>query len=214
MTLLSEKTLLIFDFDGVIADSVHVKTEAFAKLYSEFGESVVQKVVDFHMQNCGMSRFDKIRYFHGELLGTEVTDQLVQLWANRFAGMVVDGVIAAAEIPGLRKFLDFCHDNKKTCAVNSAAPESEIVEILKRRGLSGNFEMILGSPQSKADNLSELLETLETNVENAVFFGDAVNDYEAAKQVNIDFIGINYHFDSKDFFPTFEDFDEFFAKIG
>jgi len=199
MTLLSDKkTLFIFDFDGVIADSVHVKTEAFARLYSEFGESVVQKVVDFHLQNGGMTRFEKIRYFHGELLGDKVIDQVVQDWADRFSEMVLDGVVAAEEIQGVRKTLDFCHDNKIRCAVNSATPESEVVEIIKRRGLSDDFEKVLGSPQSKVNNMAAILKAFGADPADAVFFGDSANDYEAAKQVKIDFIGINYNCDSQE----------------
>jgi len=212
MTILTEKKLFIFDFDGVIADSVDVKTEAFARLYSEFGKSVVQKVVDFHLQNGGMSRFDKIRHFHGELLGEKVTDQLVQDWASHFAEMVVDGVVAAEEIQGVRKILDYCHANRIRCAVNSATPESEVVEIVKRRGLSDDFEIVLGSPQSKVKNITAILKAFGTNPSDAVFFGDAVNDYKAAKLANIDFVGINYNSESEESFPAFKNFDEFLDK--
>jgi len=121
--------------------------------------------------------------------------------------------VAAEEIQGVRKILDYCHANRIRCAVNSATPESEVVEIVKRRGLSDDFEMVLGSPQSKLNNMTGILEVLGTNSEDAVFFGDAVNDYKAAKQANVDFIGINYHSISEDIFPAFKDFDEFLDKI-
>ena len=35
---------IIFDFDGVIAESVEVKTDAFANLYQPYGDNVVNKV--------------------------------------------------------------------------------------------------------------------------------------------------------------------------
>ena len=38
---------IIFDFDGVLAESVGVKTRAFAKLYEAYGETVQKAVVSF-----------------------------------------------------------------------------------------------------------------------------------------------------------------------
>ena len=55
---------IIFDFDGVIAQSVEVKTEAFADMYKEYGKAVVNKVVQHHEDNGGMSRFEKFRLYH------------------------------------------------------------------------------------------------------------------------------------------------------
>ena len=55
---------IIFDFDGVIADSVQVKTDAFAALYKPYGPDIVKKVVEHHEANGGMSHFEKIRLYH------------------------------------------------------------------------------------------------------------------------------------------------------
>ena len=57
---------IIFDYDGTIADSINIKTEAFAELYQPYGETIVNKVVEYHLKNGGTSRFDKIKFFHKE----------------------------------------------------------------------------------------------------------------------------------------------------
>ena len=51
---------IIFDFDGVIVESINVKKEAFEKLYQKYGDEIVYKVIAHHMANGGMSRFEKI----------------------------------------------------------------------------------------------------------------------------------------------------------
>ena len=53
-----------FDFDGVLADSVEVKTLAFAKLFEEFGAGIQEKVVAHHRNHGGMSRYDKFRHYY------------------------------------------------------------------------------------------------------------------------------------------------------
>ena len=55
---------IIFDFDGVIAESVHIKSSAFSDLYKSYGEDIVKRVVKHHEANSGMSRYKKIRYYH------------------------------------------------------------------------------------------------------------------------------------------------------
>ena len=55
---------IIFDFDGVIAESVHIKSSAFSDLYKSYGEDIVKRVVKHHEANGGMSRYKKIRYYH------------------------------------------------------------------------------------------------------------------------------------------------------
>ncbi len=53
--------VVFFDFDGVILDSVDVKTKAFAKMFRHYGPEVEQVVVDYHLANGGVSQVQKIR---------------------------------------------------------------------------------------------------------------------------------------------------------
>ena len=60
---------IFWDFDGVIAESVNVKTEAFYNLYLPYGIEIAEKVRRHHLDNGGMSRFEKFRYYQTRLLG-------------------------------------------------------------------------------------------------------------------------------------------------
>ena len=65
--LIKSKLLFIFDFDGVLVDSVELKTIAFVHLYEEYGSHIVDLVIAFHCKNGGMSRFEKFKYFHNNI---------------------------------------------------------------------------------------------------------------------------------------------------
>ena len=69
LKMVSKYSALIFDFDGVILDSVSIKTEAFAELYLQYGKIIQNKVVQYHLKHGGISRYNKIKYFHSEFLG-------------------------------------------------------------------------------------------------------------------------------------------------
>ena len=62
--ILDTKSVFVFDFDGVLADSVNIKTLAFYELYKEYGDSISSKVVEHHEANGGVSRFEKIKLYH------------------------------------------------------------------------------------------------------------------------------------------------------
>lgn len=50
MLLNNKCPLIILDFDGVILESVEVKTEAFRRLFS-FAPGHVEEIVNFHREN-------------------------------------------------------------------------------------------------------------------------------------------------------------------
>lgn len=179
----------IFDFDGVLADSVEVKTEAFAKLFESYGPDIVTKVVAHHRSNGGMNRFDKFRIYYKEYLKKPITDTELITLSDKFSRLVVEQIVRAPEIEGATPFLnEYC--SLLPCFVNSATPQKELIEIVEQRGWSGYFKEVLGAPVSKKDNLQYILNTYGLPPEKCLFFGDATSDYEAARVCGVPFLGI------------------------
>lgn len=180
---------IFFDFDGVLADSVDVKTNAFAKLFEKFGSEIQAKVVEHHRNNGGMTRKDKFVYYHQNYLKKSLDHVEMEQLCNAFSELVVDNVVAAPEIPGAEKFLKKWYNIVK-CFVVSATPDDEIKKIVKRRGIDVYFKEILGSSRSKTEHVNNLLDKYNFNSKQCLFFGDAGSDYQAAIETGVDFIGI------------------------
>jgi beta-phosphoglucomutase-like phosphatase (HAD superfamily) len=178
-----------FDFDGVLADSVEVKTRAFAKLFEPHGPEIVERVVDHHRRHGGMTRAEKFRHYHREYLGTTLNEEGLADLCRRFAALVVDEVVAAPEIPGAEEFVKRW-SSKLDCFVISATPDEEIEEIVRRRGLTGYFKGVFGSSLDKKTNLQNLLSKYAFDPLKCCFFGDAESDYQAARTCETHFIGI------------------------
>lgn len=178
-----------FDFDGVLADSVELKTRAFAILFEPYGPEVVARVVAHHRYYGGMTRVEKFSHYYREYLGKSLSNQEMTDLCRRFSALVVDEVVAAPEISGAGEFLQrWC--GRLVCFVISATPEEEIKEIVKRRGMDGYFKEVLGAPASKKKNLETLLAKYDLNPSRCCFFGDAESDYWAAHTCGVDFYGI------------------------
>lgn len=178
-----------FDFDGVLADSVEVKTKAFARLFEPFGPEVTARVVEHHRRHSGVTRVDKFRHYYQEFLHQPLADQELAELCRRFNCLVVDEVVAAPEIPGAEAFLRL-FVGKLPLFVVSAAPEAELQEIVRSRGWAGYFLEVRGAPRSKRENLATLLEEHTLAAERCLFFGDAEADYLAAQACGVNFLGI------------------------
>jgi phosphoglycolate phosphatase-like HAD superfamily hydrolase len=178
-----------FDFDGVLADSVEVKTRAFAQLFTPFGPEIAAKVVDHHRRHSGVTRVDKFRHYYRVFLGQPLEETGMADLCSRFARLVVDEVVAAPEIRGAEAFLRRW-GKRLPCFVVSATPEAEIREIVRRRGWSEYFTEVKGAPQTKKENLANLLGRYQLMPGQCLFFGDAESDYRAAQACGVHFLSI------------------------
>lgn len=211
---LENKSVFIFDFDGVIVDSINIKGNVFAKLYENYGENVVNKVRHYHLLNPGVSRFEKFAYFHKYFLNKELDQKELNLISDQFSSLVMEKVINSKEIRGAKRFLQNSFHKGKLCFINSATPSNELKIILKSRGLDKFFSDYYGSPSTKEDNLKKILNTRSIDLECCIFFGDALADYNAAKALSMDFIGIgqnieNYFRSMKGDYFVIENFEVF-----
>ena len=97
---------IIYDFDGVICDSVHIKSEAFVELYTPFGDEIASAVKEYHLAHGGVSRFEKFRHWHKKYLGITLSDDEVMDLAKQFSVLVKKKVIASSYISGAQEYLN------------------------------------------------------------------------------------------------------------
>ena len=55
---------IIFDFDGVILDTVEVKGASFVELYKNESKEVKKQIKKYHFANLSVSRYIKINYIN------------------------------------------------------------------------------------------------------------------------------------------------------
>lgn len=180
---------IIFDFDGVILDSVSIKTEAFAELYAPYGDEIRHRVVTYHHAHGGISRYEKFTHWERELLGKNPTDEDIELLARRFSDLVFQKVLAAAFLPGAEDFLEKFSD-KMPLFVCTGTPDPEIQRVVAERNLRPYFREVVGSPTRKPAIIQYLLKKYSLNPDHTLFVGDAMTDYHAAQETGLRFIGM------------------------
>lgn len=178
---------VIFDFDGVLVESVDVKTKAFAELFQGYGPQVVQQVVDYHLANGGVSRFEKFKYYYREILREPLSEAKLNVLCQQFSSIVIEQIVNAPFVEGAAAFLNQNY-GKYDLFVVSATPQDEIKGIIKRRGMNLYFQGVFGSPRGKDLLTQDILNSNTYEPNEVVFVGDAMSDYEAAQKVGIHFI--------------------------
>jgi HAD superfamily hydrolase (TIGR01549 family) len=178
---------ILLDFDGVLMESVNIKTEAFKKLFS-FSPDHIDEITRFHLKNGGMSRFEKFRYIYRNILKKDLSDEQFAWLSDKFSQLVKEEVIRAPFVPGAEEFLKK-YQARIDLYIVSATPEYELKEIIDRRQLTKYFKAVFGSPASKADHINEIIMQTGADSRTVVFVGDAKNDCVAAETAGVRFIG-------------------------
>lgn len=192
---------VFFDFDGVILDSVDVKTQAFAAMFRKYGPEVEKAVIKYHLENGGVSRFKKFEHYYRYILGKTVSTSQLNHLGNKFTRIALDGVLSAPFIDGAIETLILLKKNKVPAFVVSGTPHDEIKLIVKKRKLNSYFQEVHGSPRKKQEILEDIAKRHGLNLPDCLFIGDAKTDYEAAKVSKTCFLGIVKNSESSPFTP-------------
>ena len=174
--------VIFWDFDGVIKDSVEVKSVAFEELFSGYGQNLTDRVRAHHERN-GLSRFEKIPLYLS-WSNEVITNKKVQEFCNRFSFLVKQSVIDSPWVHGFLEFIERHHKAKKHILL-TATPIEEIEEILQELNIRHFFYKIYGASKTKSDAIKEILRGLKIEPNHAIMFGDSMNDYIAAKDNNV-----------------------------
>lgn len=179
--------VLVFDFDGVLLESVDVKDEAFCDLFPDTSAEQRQAVYDFHRATPGIHRRVKVERILTEVLGRTADEATVDSALERFRGIVWEQLMKCPEVLGVRTFLE-AHDHLPKYVV-SAAPHEELRELAQVRDLARYFRDVLGSPPGKAELLGYILRQEGVSPGDTVMYGDKLADLRAAEEVGVHFVG-------------------------
>jgi len=176
----------IFDFDGVIKDSVRVKSDAFVLLYASEGEEFQKRVEEYHLAHGGISRYEKFRLWN-DWLGRSTSNEAIEELAQRFAQLVIDNVVSAPDVPGALEAIARAAESSAMSFIATGTPDNEMEEILSRLKLVPSFDEVHGSSRKKPEIVRDLLGRHSLRPSDILFIGDAQTDYLASVEFNLDF---------------------------
>jgi len=182
---------IIFDFDGVIVDSMSIRTEGFREIFSEYNEQLIQKLIKYHNANGGRSRFNKIQYFYNKLLNRDISENKIQEYAEAFSKIMKDKLTSKQIL--ISDTVNFIEENylKYNFHIASGSEEKELQYLCNNLEICDYFKTINGSPKQKDELIKNIINQNNYYLNETILIGDSINDYEAAEINNIGFWGYN-----------------------
>ncbi len=177
----------LLDFDGVIVESVDLKTEAFRTLFAQ-EQKALPAILALHRNNGGMSRFEKFDIIYRDILRRPLVTEEKDRLGRQFSELVVEQVVACPWVRGAREWLAR-HLPRLPLFLISATPTEELRHIVSRRELGRYFREVHGSPPDKTEVTRDILARHGWTPDEVVFVGDAPNDHAAASAIGVRFVG-------------------------
>ena len=183
---MGKRKLVIFDFDGVIVDSLEVHKRCYAKVFAFFGKKFTVKTArgwkrwyDSNWEN---------NYLHGGFSKSELGKLKGQYWkycdySNSNARFFPSVVEALEKLAG-----------KYQLAIVSSTPDRLIADKLREEGLDRCFKIILGDhgASEKKTKLLKALHAAGAKAGQSIMVGDTETDILHAKSLGLKTIGVAY----------------------
>lgn len=176
----------VFDCDGVVLNSNKIKTQAFYDVAKVYGKLQAQALVEYHVQNGGISRYKKFEYLLSEILNKPVNQDELNKLLQHFSVEVKNALLTCEVAEGLKELRAKTPHAK--WFIVSGGDQEELREVFTKRDLAELFDGgIFGSPDSKDTILKRELDTINM-AQPALFLGDSKYDYKASSEAGIEFV--------------------------
>lgn len=187
-----EYPVILWDFDGVILDSMGVRDLGFEIVLKNYPTEQVNELMKYHRANGGLSRYVKFRYFFEIIRGEQITDKRVNELARQFSEVMLRELPKKEHIiTETLQFIQQQHNTGKEQHIVSGSDQTELRLLCKELNIDRYFSTIQGSPTPKTELVTRLLADHDRPKDEFCLIGDSKNDYDAARANGIDFYGFN-----------------------
>jgi len=182
---------ILFDFDGVILDSMKIKGDGFVELFNNAQNIHIRRLEEYHYENGGISRFEKIKYFYESLLNKTVSNDEIISLSHKFSDIIKNKLFDKSNL--IKETIEFIDKNYKTYNLHivSGAEHKELNSLCKYFDINNYFLTISGSPTKKEILVRDILNQYDYKLSETILIGDSINDYNASKKNKINFYGFN-----------------------
>lgn len=184
-------SLIIFDFDGAIADSLLVFIEATNRLAKDFGYPQVSSAQIPQIKN--LSSREMIQQL-------AIASWKMPFFLRRFRQELHQLTPNLQLIDGMRETLEEINRQGYRLAIVTSNARQNVERFLHMQGLHPLFEFIYAGQVllGKARVLRQLVKRYRLNPRQVICVGDETRDIEAAQQAGLRFIAVSWGLNSRE----------------
>lgn len=186
--------LVIFDFDGTIADTSSGILDSHQYALKAMGRTVpseaeLRKVIGGNLLKIYIEKFG---------FEEEQAREAVRIYRERYAEV---GIHKATLYPGFKEMLEELKKRDYKIGIATLKAENFAKLMVQEMGIAEYFDEICGmDPNDGLDKAGLVLKCCELcncRKEEAVLVGDSNNDWIGSQQAGVNFIGVTYGFGFK-----------------
>jgi len=177
------KKLLIFDFDGVVVDSLAVYEKTVRECLEKIGHPLIKTRADY------LALFEDNFYVSLQKKGVDI-EAFMAASVDILAGVDYDQMKPFA---GLTSVLARLQAENILVIVSSSA-EGDIRQAMARSEIAGCFQSVLGSDAdfSKKEKILQAMDEFGMEPDNTYYIGDTTGDIKEARAVGVKTVAVTW----------------------
>lgn len=179
----TNKSVIVFDFDGVLIESNRVKKQEFFNIWH--GEVSLELIVNIVEKS--LDRFETITEIYNQCELPMKKKYSINYYVEAYSERVERSMMEIGLKNGVKKLLE---ESNKILVINSATPNIYLNKILQKLNIFHCFKYILGGDSSKSNNFFFLKSELSMEFDDMIFIGDMQSDKDVADSLGVEFMPI------------------------
>ena len=180
--------LIVFDFDGTLADTLDALLSITNKLASEFG---YQQITNEQLANLKyLSPIEIIKI-------TKISIWKLPFLMKRVKAVFPDEISNMNLFPGVIELLNTLKSQGYRVGIVSSNSEANIRSLLKQNQIEELFDFITGaSTFGKGRAIEKILRRYNCPKSDVVYIGDEIRDIQAARSIKIRIVAVGWGFNA------------------
>ncbi|MDI1345180.1 MAG: HAD hydrolase-like protein [Pseudolabrys sp.] len=182
--------VVIFDFDGTLADTNGVKEACLHRTVAELNGGAAALAAARQEGGDRSQIFAKVAQQLSANSDAQAVAAQARALVDAYSRCCASGIAAAPERSGAVRTLAALARRRLHLWVLSATPDRHLVGLLRRRGLVCWLKGSLGSSVTKEDGLRRIMAIERADRNSVLLVGDGPDDQRAARAVGVKFAAV------------------------
>jgi phosphoglycolate phosphatase len=185
-----DKKIIIFDFDGTIADSLEMTIETFNELSKEYGFKKINPSAVSEFRKCTPVQI---------LEEFKISKWKLPVLLKKGKDLFNSKIPFVKPFSGMKEILEKLQTKNCTVGILSSNSEKNIKLFLKNTSIDSiDFVHCESNLFGKSKAIKKTLKEQGVKIEEAIYIGDEVRDIEASKKCGIECIAVAWGFNDRE----------------
>jgi phosphoglycolate phosphatase-like HAD superfamily hydrolase len=187
---------IVFDFDGTLVVSNHIKRQAFYEVthsYDPSGSTVTHILKHYPDKDRHGLFLEIVRelFAKNQSHKDQSPEALATQWVEAYTFSCEQAIATCQEVSGTSETLRWISQQNIPIFVNSRTPTATLRHLIRAHSFNPYVTEAYGAPASKSDNLRLIQERTKKPSNEILMVGDSEDDRKAASEFGCPFVGVN-----------------------